>query len=383
LYYITNNVALLRDNYDISEFPDKINLDELIEKNHLRVKRDYFNYLIETTKLYVGDDELRPVLMGVNFKYDGNDFYLSSTNANYLCRIKVEEDIVYESKNEFNFILPIYNITDILNSNDDEFIDLYVYKNKQDDITIKLTTSSSNLIQKCIYGKYPNYDSVIPKYNNKEIRLNKKEILNSLKSKEVESFLKRNKKLQINISGEQDGDKLLIKLYSTYNLRTNLEIKETINILVSSLNLKEDSIETTNTCLLLMPMINERENLLFAFSLQLFKKYIQPVNTEDFKIIFSEKNRAYIINEEFFKYNESNKKTTKNNFPKQTKQIITKIEKKELKTEEKSDIDFLNELLIVSNDLLDLVLETGDSEDVNFLKEKIKATKDLLSLLIE
>jgi hypothetical protein len=43
----------------------------------------------------------------------------------------------------------------------------------------------------------------------------------------------------------------------------------------------------------------------------------------------------------------------------------------------------LNNLLSVSNDLLDLISDSGEKEDIDFLKEKIKITKDLISLLTD
>ena len=55
--------------------------------------------------------------------------------------------------------------------------------------------------------------------------------------------------------------------------------------------------------------------------------------------------------------------------------------KKETPAESKSDLEYLNELLATSNDLLDLISDTGSKADINFLKEKIEATKDLISLL--
>jgi DNA repair protein RadC len=133
-----------------------------------------------------------------------------------------------------------------------------------------------------------------------------------------------------------------------------------------------------------MPMMSKGEPV-FSFDFKLFKEFINPVNTDNFKISYTEKNRAYIINQEFFKYEEKSKKTKKAEkiiAPK----IISKIEKKqEIKEVEKeeNDLEYLNNLLSVSQDLLDLISDSGEKEDVDFLKEKIKVTKDLISLLSE
>ena len=57
-------------------------------------------------------------------------------------------------------------------------------------------------------------------------------------------------------------------------------------------------------------------------------------------------------------------------------------ENKEIENEE-NDLEYLTNLLSVSNDLLDLISDTGEKEDIDFLKEKIKITKDLISLLTD
>jgi hypothetical protein len=55
--------------------------------------------------------------------------------------------------------------------------------------------------------------------------------------------------------------------------------------------------------------------------------------------------------------------------------------KKETPAESKSDLEYLNELLVTSKDLLDLISDTGSKSDIDFLKAKIEATENLISLL--
>jgi Na+/H+ antiporter NhaB len=57
-------------------------------------------------------------------------------------------------------------------------------------------------------------------------------------------------------------------------------------------------------------------------------------------------------------------------------------EKWKIRQENKqTDLEYLTNLLSVSNDLLDLISDTGEVGDIYFLKEKIKMTKDLISLI--
>ena len=57
--------------------------------------------------------------------------------------------------------------------------------------------------------------------------------------------------------------------------------------------------------------------------------------------------------------------------------------KKQTPAESKSDLEYLNELLATSKDLLDLISDTGSKADIDFLKSKIEATENLISLLAD
>ena len=494
LYYIKDNVAVKNENADVDDFVGNFDYDRLNKINSFKINKNYLTHLINIAKLYIGDDELRPTMTGINFKYDGVDMYVNSTNAHYLSKIKVIENIDYENNSEFSIILPVNNIITLLDSNEDEFITIDIFKpTNYADATpsnIKIDSSSYILEQRLIDGKYPNINAVIPYTNKFELNLNKKDILNAIKSKEAEAFLKRNKKFNIVISAKKNNDMLSINLYSTSDSRYETNKEEEIEILKTDYRFVEKEVITTNSCLLLMPMVSE-ENI-FAFNLKLFKEFIYPVNTENFNISFNERQKAFIINEEFFEYKESFKKPTKPSKFVEQKPLITKIErkqeipvktnnknfesslpewlkkeflelsddgelqsdyglfdkqdamyqkmitdeelfiqllknwkndyesdmkmeessgndytyllsnyhdiikllkkyenknsenispKKETPAESKSDLEYLNELLVVSQDLLDLISETGDKEDIDFLNEKIKVTKDLISLM--
>jgi DNA polymerase III sliding clamp (beta) subunit (PCNA family) len=392
LYYIQNNVAVKNENADIDDFVRDIDYSVRVKKNSIKINKNYFEYLINTAKNYLGNDELRPVLMGINFKYDGINLYVASTNANYLCRIKVNEKIGFENSNTFDIVLPIYNINTILESNEDEFIKLDIYSSEYEKASpsdIKIESSSFILEQKLIDGKFPVVNQVIPQTSYFNLNLKKETILNAIKSKEAEAFIKKNKKFDIKIAGKKDNDRLSIFIYTTNDSDRNSQMKiDEVEILNTDLYLEEREVYTTDSCLLLMPVITE-QNVIFSFRLELFKEFIKPVNTDYFEISYTELKRAYLINEQFFKYKETFKKPAKSNKIIEVKPLINKIEKKnnfapkkeETPAESKSDLEYLNELLATSNDLLDLISETGSEADIDFLKQKIEATKDLISLL--
>jgi DNA polymerase III sliding clamp (beta) subunit (PCNA family) len=360
LYYIQNNVAVKNENADIDDFVRDIDYSVRVKKNSIKINKNYFDYLINTAKNYLGNDEIRPVMMGINFKYDGINLYVASTNANYLCRIKVNEKIGFENSNTFDIVLPIYNINTILESNEDEFIKLDIYSSEYEKASpsdIKIESSSFILEQKLIDGKFPVVNQVIPQTSYFNLNLKKETILNAIKSKEAEAFIKKNKKFDIKIAGKKDNDRLSIFIYTTNDSDRNSVIKiDEIEILNTDLHLEEREVYTTDSCLLLMPVIAE-DNIIFSFRLELFKEFIKPVNTDYFDISYTELRRAYLINEQFFKYKETFKKPAKSNKIIEVKPLINKIDKKnnfaskkeETPAETKSinkDISNLNEIKI-------------------------------------
>lgn len=58
-----------------------------------------------------------------------------------------------------------------------------------------------------------------------------------------------------------------------------------------------------------------------------------------------------------------------------------KFKEKEVVDKFDNDLEYLNNILSISQDLLDLISDTGEVGDIYFLKEKIKMTKDLISLI--
>jgi len=340
LYYIKNNVAVKNENADADDFVKEIDYKVQVKRNSIKIKKDYFKYLINISELYIGNDELRPAMTGINFHYDSEDLYVASTNAHYLCRLKVEEKVFYENNNSFDFILPINNLNTLLDNSEDDYVVLDIYTSDYDlkaGVNLKIETNSFTLEQRLIDGKYPNVNAVIPIVSNKQLNLNKKDILNALKSKEAESFVKKYKKLFVTINGKIDGNKLSVNLVASQSLRDTSDSDEKIEILKTDLFLNDTETTTTNSCLLMMPVFSD-ESHLFNFQLYLFKDFIKPINTDYFELGFTDNNRAYIINEKFFKYEDVLTKPAKQ-IKKQeiVKPLIQKIEKKETPAETKSE----------------------------------------------
>ncbi len=157
---------------DADEFPKTAPLEneEYIEINSLVLAN-----AIEKTIFATGDDDLRPVMNGVYFQFDGNGASFAATDAHKLVLFH-RKDV--HSQKPVAFIMPKkpLNLLKSILSLIDENIRIY-YNEKNAMFTMQNTT----LICRLIEGKYPNYEAVIPKNNPNVLLIDRKLLLESIK----------------------------------------------------------------------------------------------------------------------------------------------------------------------------------------------------------
>ncbi len=130
---------------------------------------------INSTIFATGNDDLRPVMSGVFFQFNGNNLTMVGTDAHKLVRYK-RDDIKSDSNSEF--IMPKKALqvlktilTDFQNEVSIEF----------NDTNAKFTSGNYTLSCRLIEGKYPNYEAVIPKENPNKLVIERMSLLNSVK----------------------------------------------------------------------------------------------------------------------------------------------------------------------------------------------------------
>jgi DNA polymerase III sliding clamp (beta) subunit (PCNA family) len=295
IYYVSNDVAVYStDEKDYSEFPDLIQESPFL--NRLTINSDYFKWLLDTLEIFKGDDDLRPVMMGLSIIYDSYKLTFASTDAHKLGRIVSNDSVVFENKNSFKVILPFNRIADLLNLSSNEDIVLEINESN-----LKIVTDKFECDNRLIDGKYPNYDAVIPQDSKNKLTLNKEQLLKALKTKEAENFIKKYKK-SVSIIGKKEGDNLLVSLYIGSSKERDFSIVDSIDILTTDLKLDEESYKsTTESCLLLMPVKVDVEHL-FSFKLAFFKDLIKPISSNSFDLNYSDESKAYIVNSNDFDY---------------------------------------------------------------------------------
>ena len=386
LYYIQNNVAVYSD-ISIDDYPKKSPFfnDKPKAINKVNISSEYFKWILDVLNSSKGDDDLRPVMTGLNISYDGSELLFASTNGHSLGVIKANENVSFENKNNFNEIINFGKISDLINFKKDSNVVIEFYQEGN----FKIITDGFDIVSKVIDGTYPNYYGVIPKNSSNKLTINNKKLIDALSSKEAQSFIKKVPSSKgatyssLNILGEEKDGQLVISLVQTelyYRSDKEEKVLDSKVIYTDDLIFDNDAnIETTDSCILLMPM-QTKEPHLFYFNFSLFNKFIKPVNTQSFDLLFNNgTGKPYVVNSNNFDYTQKTSKKEVSKL-KEVKAVSLKP-KKQIPAESNSDLEYLKGLLSTSKDLLDLISITGNKEDIDYLKEKIKVTKTLISLI--
>ena len=197
-----------------SEFPLT---DENFNENEFSIKSKQLLKLLNKCKFSVSNDETRHYLSGIFFhKTQNEDKTFLTAAATDSHRMSVSK-IRLENKIEFEpIILPkktIFQLCSLLEDYEGE-VKISNLKSK-----IKFELNDSILISKLIDGKFPNYQQVVPKENQKKLKINLKSFVNSvdrvasvsLDKKDGVKFnlSKNNLNLLVNNTSSGDGNESL------------------------------------------------------------------------------------------------------------------------------------------------------------------------------
>lgn len=150
-------------------------------------------------------DETRPVLTGMLFKINKDNFIIAATDSYRLSETK----IINNEKNlkEINTIIPkrtMIELSRIINDKDEK-IKINFSENQ-----IAFELNNVYYISRLIEGSFPEYEQIIPKKYNLNITLEKENLLNGLKTANLFSRDQANN-IKIEVRA---GEGLLIKSYS-------------------------------------------------------------------------------------------------------------------------------------------------------------------------
>ncbi len=207
-----NNLILTTDNYEAkisgiaeSEFPIVPKIKE--EKEHLEIVLSTLKERLEKVILAAGISDLRPEISGAFFILESSEIKLVATDTFRLAEGKI---LGSQIKNTFHhgleMIIPLktaQELTRIVST--EEMVSVYLDNNQ-----ILFKTQDLEIISRLIEGKFPDYNSIVPKEFDVQILVNKDDLINALKL--TGSLSNRINEVRLKIK-----DKKVLEVYSSDN----------------------------------------------------------------------------------------------------------------------------------------------------------------------
>ncbi len=170
----TMNALAAEDFPVIPEFP---------EKKSFQVKKSIFRDMIKKTSFAVSTDETRYVLNGLFFSANAGELKMVATDGRRLAFMSRK----YEQKDlSANVIIPakaINELARLLSISEDEAEDWIQIAPHENQIAFRWLNKGESiaLISRVIDGTFPNYEQVIPKAKEFELKIKKEDVLSAVK----------------------------------------------------------------------------------------------------------------------------------------------------------------------------------------------------------
>jgi DNA polymerase-3 subunit beta len=147
------------------------------EKNSITFSRKEISEALAKVSFATSVDETRPILTGVLFILDKNDFSLVATDGFRLSKKKLISQ--KETKDKKSVVIPKGILSEINRGvfDSDEILFDLQENEKQVIFGIEDTVFTSRLLE----GEYPSFEKIIPKESNIKITLDKEELLRAVK----------------------------------------------------------------------------------------------------------------------------------------------------------------------------------------------------------
>ena len=174
-----NNVKINTDvgSYDLmgkpaDEFPVTPEVDQRVEAG---IEANILNEIISTVSFAVSRDDLKPALTGVYFKFENDSLTAVATDGHRLSKYVRKDFKAGQFQGAVIVPRKFLNIITAYISND-EPIQLWLGEN-----VFTATIGTDTICTRIIDERFPDYQSVIPTDNEKEIRVNCTNLLSAVK----------------------------------------------------------------------------------------------------------------------------------------------------------------------------------------------------------
>lgn len=194
---------------DANEFPD---VPDLSDGNTLETSKEVMLNAVNKTMFAVSSDDLRPAMMGVFFDIGTDESKFVATDGHRLVRY-VNSSLTADG--EMQFIVP------------EKALNLVQKALYSDDCVLTVTedharfkSGNTLVITRLINEQYPNYESVIPRDNDKNLEVSKEQMLATVKRVAIFSS-STTRQIRLNIANDQIT-------ISAQDIDMSSEAKETI-----------------------------------------------------------------------------------------------------------------------------------------------------------
>ena len=270
------NISTDHGNYNIvgkpaEEFP---NTPEVETKKQIDLESGVLKQIINNTAFAVSRDDLKPALTGVLFKFAEKNITSVATDGHRL--VKYETTNNGSSNGSEEVIVPKKFLNLLSGGFEEEKIKLSVGENH-----LTTTVGTDQYFTRIIDEKFPDFDGVIPKDNDKNFKVNKNSLLSAVKrvsifsnktthqialklnsdevlvsTEDAEQSTKANEK----IKGDYKGESITVGYNAAYlkDVLSHIDSDEVVVQLKSPISaalfLPKKQKENTNLTMLLMPI---------------------------------------------------------------------------------------------------------------------------------
>jgi len=241
------------------EFPGTPDMKEGVDLN---TQTALIHKAIQKTIFAVSNDDLRPAMMGVYFEINQQGTKFVATDGHRLVQF-TNKGLV--SDENLNFIVPDKALSLVSKALDGDDCELTVSNDHA-----RFKSGKTIVITRLINEQYPNYESVIPRDNDKELRVSKEQLLATVRRVAVfSSSTTRQIRLAL------DTDKITIR---AEDLDLSSEAKETV-----SCEYSYDEMEIGFNAKYLADVLSniDSEDVLFEFSTPNRAGIVKPEEEEE------------------------------------------------------------------------------------------------------
>ncbi|QBO36261.1 DNA polymerase III subunit beta [Periweissella cryptocerci] len=195
---ITSGSALFTINgLDANTYP---HLPEIESTNSVSLSADTLRQIISQTVIAVSNQESRPILTGVHFSFNGNEFAAVATDSHRLSQRRVTLDAA--NVNKADLIIPGKSLNELAKMLENvETVEMQVTENQ-----VLFSLGKTLFYSRLLEGNYPDTTRLIPTESDIQVTFNATELLAAINRASLLSHESRNNVVKLEIS--ETGSKI-------------------------------------------------------------------------------------------------------------------------------------------------------------------------------